>query len=136
MRDRKKRGVFKELTTPRRRFMRMRADRMNGGAKVALADRVTGEQRYIPVDLAESVAREGNYRECGKRISTNVYEGPDGMLFKRAGRGRWWPTGRKCLGTPIDGSDPYDVAPIQEDPSGRLWERDESGEWHEAKGAR
>lgn len=135
MQKRENRGRWRELSAARRKVMIERSGRLNGVQKVALADRATGEQRFIPVDMAESVAREGNYRECGRRVSTNIYEGPDGMLWKRAGRNRWWPTGRKCLGTPLDGSDPYDVVSPQSDPSGRLWERNDADEWHEAKGA-
>lgn len=136
MQKRENRGRWREMSAARRRVMIERSGRMNGAQKVALADRVTGEQRYIPEDLAESVARDGNFRECRRRTGSNVCEGPDGMLWKRAGRGLWWPTGRKCLGSPLDGSDPYDVASPQSDPSGRLWERDAAGDWHEAKGAR
>ena len=131
MRDKRKRGLYKELSEPRRRFMKERSGRMNGARKVHMTDRVTGESRYFPEDVAEVAGRRGNFRVRSHAMGSRVVMGPDGMLFKDAGAGTWWPTGRKCLGTPIDGSDPYDVYPSQADPSGVLWQLTD-GEWHKA----
>ena len=129
MRDRKNRGLYKELTEPRRRYMKERSGRINGVTKVHMVDRSTGESRYIPSDVADTVGRAGNLKVRSRLCGSRVVRGPDGMLFKEAGAGVWWPTGRKCLGTPLDGSDPFDVAPAQCDPSGVLWMLTD-GEWH------
>lgn len=128
MTKRENRGKFKELTQARRRKMIERSGRMNGAHKVPLINRETGERSYVPDDLVDNVARNGNLKVLSRRLVSNVQAGPHGMLFKRAGAGRWWPTGRKCLGTPLDDSDPFDVDPVQEDPDGVVWVRHE-GEW-------
>lgn len=57
-----------------------------------------------------------------------VVSGPDGMLWRDIA-GYWVPTGRTCLGTPVDGSSGVAEGP-QRDPAGNMWEvNPETGEW-------
>ena len=56
-----------------------------------------------------------------------VVSGPDGMLW-RSVAGYWVPTGRTCLGTPLEG-DGVATGP-QRDPDGNMWELNPiAGEW-------
>lgn len=120
MRDRRNRGLLKELTTAKRRVMIERNRKLNARTKVELVDRVTGARQYVLEDQADSIARKRNLHQPTRAGGLRVERGPDGMLFRLVGS-RWEPTGRKCLGTPLDGSDPFRVQPDQESPSGELW---------------
>lgn len=62
--------------------------------------------------------------------ASRLYTGKDGMLWRDVA-GYWVPTGRVCLGTPIDGSDP-EAKGVQRDPDGNPWEMNAlSGEWEQ-----
>lgn len=128
MRDRKNRGLLKEMTAPKRRVMIERSAKMNARAKVKLVDRQTGQVHYPLAEDADYLGRRRNLHQPMRARGLPVERGPDGMLF-RCVAGRWEPTGRKCLGIPIDGSDPLDVQSAQVSPANELWIRDKDGEW-------
>jgi hypothetical protein len=120
MRERRNRGLWKELSTAQRRVKIERAGKLNARPKAMLTDRVTGQVQHVLVEDAERIGRSRNLKPAVHWGGCPVERGPDGMLFRRVSR-RWEPTGRSCLGTPLDGSDPEDVKPEQESPSGELW---------------
>jgi hypothetical protein len=60
--------------------------------------------------------------------ASKLYTGKDGMLWRDVA-GYWIPTGRVCLGTPLDGSDP-EAKGVQRDPDGNPWVTNTlTGEW-------
>ena len=130
MKSRENRGRMKELTAAKRRVMLERNGKMNSKPKVKLYDRASGQERVVLEELADFAGRRGNLRAARSYRGMRVERGPDGMLFREVRNGEWWPVGRKCLGTPLDGSDPFDVEPVQLAPDGAIWIRDDEGEWH------
>lgn len=106
-----------------------RAGKMNARPKARLHDRVTGQERVCLAEFEDQLGRTGNLRPTIRWGGNRVLSGPDGMLFREFRRGRWEPLGRKCLGTPLDDSDPFDVSPVQISPNGEIWMKDARGEW-------
>jgi hypothetical protein len=103
---------------------------MNAQLKARLTDRVTGEEKVVLAQYEDLTGRRGNMRPTLKWGGCRVERGPDNqMLFREWSPGKWEPIGRKCLGTPLDGSDPTDMDNFQISPSGEMWVRDETGEW-------
>lgn len=130
MTKRENRGKWKELSAAKRRIMLERSGRMNAKPKARLKDRNTGEERVVLAEFEDLAGRMGNLKANVRWSGMRVERGVGGMLFREERRGVWTPTGRKCLGTPLDGSDPFDLEPVQYSPTGEVWLRDSDGEWH------
>jgi len=122
LRDPKAKGKHFELTQQWRRNEMRRSGKFNARPKVACVDRATGKQQLVFAEDAEHVMRKSQLRpQRSEWKGSPIVAGPDGMLFKQIGEHEYWPTGRRCLGTPLDGSDPRVYATPQRDPAGRMW---------------
>lgn len=120
--DPKKRGLHFELTKRWRQNETRRSGLFNARQKVACVDRRTGRQELVFAEDAEHIMRKSDKRPIASEWKgSRIVTGPDGMLFKQIGANAFWPTGRRCLGTPLDGSDPHVNMTPQRDPCGTLW---------------
>lgn len=127
MRDPKARGKYRELTAAHRRATIERSGAYNAQPKVEIRNRETGEKRFVFAELEDHVGRKTGMVRSRIGKGNPVERGPDGMLFRWVGR-EWLPTGRTCLGTPLDPSDSGLATGVQRDPSGGTWLEIE-GEW-------
>lgn len=71
-----------------------------------LVDRESGQRFTAPTLNAERLARKRGLVEAPNWSACRIADGLAGdMLWKLVGS-QWWPTGRRCLGTPLDDGDP------------------------------
>jgi hypothetical protein len=93
---------------------------------VALRDKDGGIRRVDP-SIADATARRQGWSLLPGYGGVQVERGADGMLWRRVA-GQWWPTGKRCLGTPLRGRASISRGGVQHDPSGHPW-RFIRGEW-------
>ena len=120
---------WKEISTPHRRAETERSMHWNNShRKVQVVDPKTGRRELIFEEHEDRIGRRRGLRRDRPFASMpQIVAGPDGMLFRYLKSGGWYPTGRTCLGTPLDGSDPTALSP-QRDPDGETW-CDFDGDW-------
>lgn len=123
---------WKEISAPHRRAEIERSYEWNGShRKVQVVDPDTGRRELIFEEHEDAIGRKrGLRRDRPYARMPKLMPGPDGMLFRNLSDSKgypWMPTGRTCLGTPLDGRDPFASGP-QRDPYGETWvEMD--GQW-------
>lgn len=123
---------WKEVSAPHRRAEIERSMHWNNShRKVTVVDPTTGRSEMVFEEHEDKIGRlRGLRRDRPFSAMKSVYRGPDGMLFRHlsdSSAHRWYPTGRTCLGEPLDGSDPTALSP-QRDPDGETWVEFD-GEW-------
>ena len=125
---------WKEISAPHRRAEIERSYEWNGAhRKVQVVDPATGRRELVFEEHEDAIGRKRGLRRDRPFVGMRRVEvGPDGMLFRRiadAAGYPWMPTGRTCLGTPLDGRDPVARGP-QRDPDGEIWvQLVDGGEW-------
>lgn len=114
-------GKLKELTQAKRRAEMERSSRWNAGIRrVQMVDPQTGATDVVPEEHEDLIGRRRGLRRARPFAAMNKVErGPDGMLFRYVNG--WMPTGRTCLGTPLDPNDSGEARGVQRDPSGKMW---------------
>lgn len=91
-----------ELWNPNRKLDVENGARRNGAVhSVAMRDR-EGRKRLVPEQQAEMAGRRKGLLPVVRYGGARVRTGPDGVLWRDAGGGRWERTGHTHLGEPWD----------------------------------
>jgi hypothetical protein len=118
-----------ELERPARRLHVERTNKVKAADPTVRVRALDG--RIIEIS-AESEPAASRVRGCLPVPSYGgcpVEAGADGMLWRNVAR-IWVPTGRTCLGTPVNPEDDGIARGPQEDPDGNMWEQNPtSGNW-------
>lgn len=118
-----------ELERPSRRLHVERTSKVMAGRPKVAVRSVDGRRITIDATNENMAARIPGCLPVVSYGGWTVVSGPDGMLWRNIAK-VWVPTGRTCLGTPLDPEDDGVARGPQEDPDGNMWELNpETGEW-------
>jgi len=109
-----------DMTRPWRNAETERMAKLQGRSpRASLRDR-DGGIRYVDAALADQAARRNGWSHHWRARGTRVERGIEGGMLWRQCPGGWEPTGKACLGHPIEARR---LPSLQVDPSGRIWRR-------------